>query len=311
MRFQLIRFGKVAIVAISVLGLTKEPRGFAQPALTQSMRQLEFDAASIRLDNDPANPQIRPVNDGPGTRDPGRKTYRQRPLYNLIQDAYDVAAYRLYGHLENTRNAFTMVATMPQNTTAEQFRAMLRNFLAERFHLTLHHETRNFPGDYLVVAPGGLRIKEWVSDPNAPAIGRGEPGQPGYAQSLTLHPSVVHVQIRQTMAEFANNLPSLTFMSDNMSGDSDRDSEITAGLRANDPSAVMLPSIIDKTGLSGIYEFNLDFEGYWIAGRGESAGGPTIYMALEKQVGLKLVKVKAVPTDVLVIDHVDKLPTEN
>ena len=33
--------------------------------------------------------------------------------------------------------------------------------------------------------------------------------------------------------------------------------------------------------------------------------------ALEKQLGLKLVKVKGIPVDVLVIDHVDKVPTDN
>jgi uncharacterized protein (TIGR03435 family) len=42
-----------------------------------------------------------------------------------------------------------------------------------------------------------------------------------------------------------------------------------------------------------------------------SAGGPTWSEALEKQLGLKLVKVKRIPVDVLVIDHVDKVPAEN
>jgi len=41
------------------------------------------------------------------------------------------------------------------------------------------------------------------------------------------------------------------------------------------------------------------------------SGLPDIFTALEKQLGLKLVKVKAVPVDVLVIDHVEKAPTGN
>ncbi len=37
---------------------------------------------------------------------------------------------------------------------------MLQDLLAERFHLTLHHETRSFPGYELAVAPGGPKFKE-------------------------------------------------------------------------------------------------------------------------------------------------------
>jgi uncharacterized protein (TIGR03435 family) len=40
-------------------------------------------------------------------------------------------------------------------------------------------------------------------------------------------------------------------------------------------------------------------------------GGPTLLAALENQLGLKLVKSKSVPLVILVIDHWDKVPTEN
>jgi hypothetical protein len=40
-------------------------------------------------------------------------------------------------------------------------------------------------------------------------------------------------------------------------------------------------------------------------------GGPTLFAAIENQLGLKLVKVKSVPVDVLVIDRLDKSPTDN
>ena len=39
--------------------------------------------------------------------------------------------------------------------------------------------------------------------------------------------------------------------------------------------------------------------------------GPTIFTALEKQLGLKLTKVKDVPVDMLIVDNVDKKPTGN
>jgi uncharacterized protein (TIGR03435 family) len=39
--------------------------------------------------------------------------------------------------------------------------------------------------------------------------------------------------------------------------------------------------------------------------------GPSLLNALEKQLGLKLVKTRNVPVDIIVIDHADKVPTEN
>jgi uncharacterized protein (TIGR03435 family) len=78
--------------------------------------------------------------------------------------------------------------------------------------------------------------------------------------------------------------------------------------------------VIDKTGLSGEFDFRLRYDGPQypnIAGRGGvgeqrdvTGAAPTIFSALEHQLGLKLKPVKA-PSDVLVIDHADVNPTEN
>ncbi len=77
--------------------------------------------------------------------------------------------------------------------------------------------------------------------------------------------------------------------------------------------------IVDKTGLTGKYDFNLEYAGgVGIGGAlslpvgpdGEPSGGLSILDAVEKQLGLKLTKSTA-PFDVLVIDHVEKVPTEN
>jgi uncharacterized protein (TIGR03435 family) len=44
-----------------------------------------------------------------------------------------------------------------------------------------------------------------------------------------------------------------------------------------------------------------------------NAGGglPNIFAALEKQIGLKLVKTPNIPLDVIVVDHIDRVPTGN
>ena len=79
---------------------------------------------------------------------------------------------------------------------------------------------------------------------------------------------------------------------------------------------------MDKTGLTGPYDFNLEFSNAGLPGRlkgfaapspaeaGQPDAAPDLFSALEKQLGLKLEKSKT-QLDVIVIDHMDKQPTEN
>jgi uncharacterized protein (TIGR03435 family) len=82
------------------------------------------------------------------------------------------------------------------------------------------------------------------------------------------------------------------------------------------------PVVTDKTGLSGLYEFRLAFEGTLpdIPVPTDASGslaaadpgeGPDLFTALEKQLGLRLLKRRNVASSVFVIDQVDKVPTEN
>ena len=64
--------------------------------------------------------------------------------------------------------------------------------------------------------------------------------------------------------------------------------------------------VIDKTGIQGEYDITLH---YATVGN-PSSNLPDIFTALQEQLGLKLVPQK-VPVDFLVIDHADKVPTEN
>jgi uncharacterized protein (TIGR03435 family) len=86
--------------------------------------------------------------------------------------------------------------------------------------------------------------------------------------------------------------------------------------------------VVDKTGLTGTYEFTLEFAGSAGAlgmmpsapAEGEpgmplasepAGGAPDIFTAVEKQLGLKVVKVRDIPVDILMVDNADKVPTEN
>jgi len=258
---------------------------------------------------------------GPGTGDPGRITFPRATLSTLLARAYDVLPEQISGPAwldDSSTYVYRIDATLPPNTTREQSLLMLRNLLAERFHLRLHHETRTRPAYELVVAAGGPKLKEWTPLTNAPA-GKGKPTvdgngflrlPPGAPVGFIMGPGSIRMSYRQTMAMFCHGLGT--------------DINISKGVPLGSPQ----PRVIDKTGLTGIYEFTLEFAGS-IRSLGENLSAPAdgepgaplasdpdqaapdIFAAIEKQLGLKLVKVRDAPVDILVVDSADKVPTEN
>ena len=141
---------------------------------------------------------------------------------------------------------------------------------------------------------------------------------PGRTETHRWCPSMAYYTFRQTMAEFALGLGTLVSMSN---GD---------GIIKGGPPA---PLVFDETGLTGRFEFKLEFAGSILPTSPTQAaaltasgsipptaspeiadnapgGGPNLFAALENQLGLKLEKAKR-PVDFLVIDHADKVPTEN
>lgn len=63
--------------------------------------------------------------------------------------------------------------------------------------------------------------------------------------------------------------------------------------------------LIDKTGLQGLFDFHLQYA----RDAAQDAAAPSIFTALQEQLGLKL-SADTGPVDVLVIDHVEK-PSDN
>ncbi|HEY4360455.1 MAG TPA: TIGR03435 family protein [Bryobacteraceae bacterium] len=294
-----------------------------------------FDVASVKLTG-PEIQQPFTITGGPGTSDPVRFRAPRIQMVTLLARAFDVATDQLNGPawLRDfaSANNYTVIATMPADTTKEQFQKMLQNLLIERFHLVYHREKRSFPGYELVVDKGGPKFKEVTptQDPN-PDAARGQiailGGTPGVDGFPNIPGSRTISQIsrtgeektkyqERTMADFVSNLGFLIGSSQGKS--------VTSGY--------LQPRVVDKTGLTGKYTFLLE---YFNAGSAQLAaslqatpprtdsgvagaatsdpegGGPNIFVAIQKQLGLRLDKTTDIPLDVIVVDSVDKVPTED
>jgi uncharacterized protein (TIGR03435 family) len=71
-------------------------------------------------------------------------------------------------------------------------------------------------------------------------------------------------------------------------------------------AGVIRSPVADKTEIKGKYDIKLDYA----PNNATDSPLPSIYTALQEQLGLKLIRQK-VPVEMLVIDHVDRVPTEN
>lgn len=203
----------------------------------------------------------------------GQVSVRNIPMKELIMQAYkagDVAGGP--GWLDFER--FDIAAKAPPGTSEDTLRLMLQRLLADRFQLAIHRERKAMPVYALIAARKrpGLR----------PAQGAGQPAcHPGRGSEGLNHTACTNF----TMADLASWLSTRIA-----------------------PSYIELP-VADHTGLPGHYDFQLDWAPRQPADS-DAAAGPTVFDALDRQLGLKLEKRKE-PTPIIVIDRIERIPTGN
>jgi uncharacterized protein (TIGR03435 family) len=152
---------------------------------------------------------------------------------------------------------------------------MLQAMLADRFKLKAHPENREGPVYYLVIAKNHPKLKQAPPGETYPKGRFGEdraglvvmaPSDPGATKRLGLG---------APMERLAVTL-----------------------------SAFLHCPVIDKTGLGGKYDFQLQWTATEGADTGPEANWPSLFTAIQEQLGLKLESGKG-PVPVLVIDHVE------
>src|SRR6266700_1776946 len=101
-----------------------------------------FEVASVPLSGPKS---VRGSDGGPGSKDPTRYAFGRAHLDDLILVAYHVELFQVSSKLPLDRDEFDLTAKIPAGSTKDEFRAMLRNLLAERFRMKIHMESRQFP----------------------------------------------------------------------------------------------------------------------------------------------------------------------
>ncbi len=240
----------------------------------------------------------------------GKVNLRHIPLLYVLTQIHGLKSYQISGPDWLGKDFFDILATVPEGTPKEQIPLMFDALLAERFKVKYHRETRVSPVYALVVAEGGLKLRKPAldKDPDDRITRSGEGEDRSISGAIT--GPYGKIKMTATATSLHNEFLSIT-----LKGLADYLGNGMAGL-----------PVVDRTGLSGSYAITLDISMRELraanpnlssdaadSGQGTLAapdpGDSQIRPSLEKQ-GLKLVKDRA-PIDFLIIDHIERTPTEN
>ena len=278
-------------IAFVLFALTVAAVSMAQ---TTPTKKPAFDIASIKRNTAPEG--NRSLGDQPG----GRFVASRVTLRRIIQYAYRDNQQFLGGPDWLDTDRWDIEAKAPEGMVPmranpinvdvpDTIALMLQSLLEDRFKLKAHRETRELPLFELTVAKGGAKVKlsEDQTAPTALAAGNGTRGGASTRGGIDLGRNKLegHAQPINLLAA------------------------ALGALYAGRP-------VVDKTGLKGLYDIKLQ----WTPDSGLAApvnpgeapaapSGPSLFSALEEQLGLKLESSKG-PLPVLVIDSIDR-PSEN
>ena len=274
--------------------------------------------------------------------DGAQAVYTYMSLKDLISSAYDVKGYQISGPAWLGTERFDIMAKMPDGASKDDAPKMLQALLADRFKLVAHHDTQEHPVLGLEVAKDGPKLKE--APPPAP-IDENAPLKPGDMKMDT--PEGPMRIIRNADGSTTMNMGTKGTITTRMDMQSQmitlESSSVTMAGFADMLTRMMQMGggggrqVVDMTGLKGNYQVTVEFsladamaaaraQGMGPAPSGPSAGGAaatspgaaasdpgsqgsSVYASVKK-LGLKLEPRKA-QVEQLIIDHVEKTPTED
>jgi uncharacterized protein (TIGR03435 family) len=223
-------------------------------------------------------------------------------LLNYLNMAYDVKDYQIIGPDWMASEHFDIVAKRPDGVEGEKaLRGMMASLLEDRFKITMHRETRDLPAYALVVGKGGLKIKELPPDPDADNSKVDVSVTGGGRGGTTI------------------NLGGGSYLSYNMNTMTAK--KVTFPSIMDSLSKFLDRPVVDMTGLTGRYDFTLDYSAAELRNLVRASGADasmipdfgdpaiSIFTSVET-LGLKL-EPRKTPVPAIIIDSVQKTPTAN
>lgn len=279
-------------------------------------QQTQFEVASLK----PADPKATIVGPlfagGPGTNNPSHIVYRRASLTYLLLTAYKLKDFQLNGPKWMDTAFFYLDAKLPSGATKDDLRVMLRSLLAERLGLAIHTEKKEMPSYELLVSKRGVKMKPSApiaADAAGAASNSGggiETDDNGFPVFPPGSPGGFVVMNRAGRMKVGAAQQSIASVCDFL-------------------STQLGAPVDDRTTLVGNYDFQLEYaiDGPISLGRGgpvmppPSASANTeattpgdlptgLTTAVQEQLGLRLERGRAL-VDVVVVDHVEKTPTDN
>jgi uncharacterized protein (TIGR03435 family) len=127
---------------------------------------VEFEVISVKPSVTAGNPGLR--------LDGSQFVSSGIPIRNLMYTAFNIQTWQLMGGpgwIDS--ESYDIVAKLPAGTNQEQLNRMMLSVLADRFKLSVHRETRDYPIYRLVVAKNGSKLKDSTAERTRAIVGKG------------------------------------------------------------------------------------------------------------------------------------------
>lgn len=280
-------------------------------AFGQAPARPEFEVASIRPSG-PTPPERLSI----GLHiDGAQVTCNYLSLKDYLGMAYQLKLYQIAGPDFIATTRFDIAAKLPSGSQRDEVRQMLQALFEDRFQMKTHREKKEFAVYGLVIGKGGLKMKESAPDPETDASGPADPGKNSVNVTASGGRGGTMVNLgKGSYFSFANN---------RIEG-----KKLTMVQFADLLSRFVDRPVVEMTQLTGTYDLALDFSPEDFRNmmiRSAIAAGVVLppeamqllagasdeglFNALQS-LGLKLESRKA-PIEVMVIDKMEKMPTEN
>ena len=293
-----LMLGGVAFIAAPVVvgALTLRSRALIDTAGQEPGAPVVFEVAAVRLNTSGQMAAL--FDDLPG----GRFVAVNTTLRMLILDAYRIPDRQLVDAPDWTRTErFDVNAKLERDApivrgTAGERQLALRSLLAERFTLRVHRETRQVPMYALVMARADRRPGPILKPSSADCSSEGMRKRTESAQAGQPLPGMCGTRATDGRLQFGGLMSDLA--------------------RTLSGSAEIGRNVIDQTGLTGVWQFELRLgerpqqRPPGLEPVANDPNAPSLTSALQEQLGLKLESIQG-PMEFLIVDQVERLDRQD